>query len=45
MTIDDADFADRYGPWALVAGASEGVTMMLERVSIMGAAGDGQARS
>ena len=22
---EDADFADRYGPWALVAGASEGV--------------------
>ncbi len=22
---EDADFADRYGPWSLVAGASEGV--------------------
>lgn len=25
MTITDTTFADRYGPWALVAGASEGV--------------------
>jgi hypothetical protein len=25
MTITDTGFADRYGPWALVAGASEGV--------------------
>jgi len=25
MTVTDAGFADRYGPWALVAGASEGV--------------------
>jgi short-subunit dehydrogenase len=25
MTVTDTGFADRYGPWALVAGASEGV--------------------
>jgi uncharacterized protein len=25
MNVDDPGFADRYGPWALVAGASEGV--------------------
>ena len=25
MTVPEAAFADRYGPWALVAGASEGV--------------------
>ena len=25
MAVTEAPFADRYGPWALVAGASEGV--------------------
>jgi short-subunit dehydrogenase len=25
MTSGDTAFADRYGPWAVVAGASEGV--------------------
>lgn len=27
-SMSDADFRDRYGPWALISGASEGLSLI-----------------